>query len=844
MDRFAVIKGAAYTLSVTPDMVIYNGTTQTTERIVNPSSEYLVELPKHLRSFEDAVNYVPNQIYIGNKEPETLRNIEFPWYDKLEKGCSRDGKFGEILPEDEFYGLMQICDVFDLVKLEENFAKSVKAKLDEHKTIDGAHTALLDKNAGTTPESLEKLVNEEHSEPLYFEGKLVGCVKRAHDVDQNLSAHVMLENIVSKASCVLSLLDLCRKNNIDPNSIDYVIDCCEEACGDMNQRGGGNFAKAAAEVAGLNNATGSDVRGFCAGPAHAILHAASLVKAGTFRNVVVTAGGCTAKLGMNGKDHVKKGLPILEDCVAGFSVLISEDDGVNPQIRTDIVGAHKVGTGSAPQNVLTSLVAAPLEEAGLKITDIDRFSPELQNSDITKPAGAGDVPEANYKMIAALAVTRGDLPRTEILNFVKGHGLVGWAPTQGHIPSGVPYIGFMREEMLAGKTNKAMIIGKGSLFLGRMTNLFDGVSFVIQQNNKEALKEEETPVAVSLEKQTVVGFAMNESEVGKEVTEKGLKLAAQKGFATKLIEGEDAHKQMEALLESGDIDAAVTMHYPFPIGVSTVGKVITPAEGKAMYIATTTGTSDTDRVCAMVKNAIYGIIAAKADGIKHPTVGIANIDGARQTEKILLELKNSGYAIDFADSARADGGLVMRGNDLLMGTPDVMVCDSLTGNLLMKIFSSYTTGGNYESVGFGYGPGIGENYDKVILIVSRASGAPVIAGAVEYANSLLKNGLAKIAKDEFAKANKAGLKKALDAVKASANKAGAAVEEVKAPAKEPCTAQIPGIEVMDLEDAVKVLWKNGIYAESGMGCTGPVVLMSDANKPKAAQLLKAAGYIS
>ena len=27
-----------------------------------------------------------------------------------------------------------------------------------------------------------------------------------------------------------------------------------------------------------------------------------------------------------------------------------------------------------------------------------------------------------------------------------------------------------------------MIIGKGSLFLGRMTNLFDGCSFVIQAN--------------------------------------------------------------------------------------------------------------------------------------------------------------------------------------------------------------------------------------------------------------------------------------------------------------------------------------------------------------------------
>ena len=33
--------------------------------------------------------------------------------------------------------------------------------------------------------------------------------------------------------------------------------------------------------------------------------------------------------------------------------------------------------------------------------------------------------------------------------------------------------------------NRVMIIGKGSLFLGRMTNLFDGVSFIIQKNTAE-----------------------------------------------------------------------------------------------------------------------------------------------------------------------------------------------------------------------------------------------------------------------------------------------------------------------------------------------------------------------
>ena len=485
MNGYPVLKAASYTLAITPDMVLHNGTTQTTEMIVNPESEYLKELPNHLRSFEDAVSYIPNQVYIGNAKPADLAATEFPFYDKKWENASRDGKYGQIMPQDEFYGLMQICDVFDLVLLEANFAADVKAKLAAQDILKDDQLAVLDKNKSTA-EEIAALVNEEHAEPLYHNNVLVGVVKRAHEVDVNLSAHVMLENLVSKASNVLSLLELVKKNGINPDEIEYVIDCCEEACGDMNQRGGGNFAKAAAEVAGFTNATGSDVRGFCAGPAHAMLHAAALVKAGTFKHVVVTAVGCTAKLVMNGKDHVKKGLPILEDAIAGFAVLVSEDDGVNAQIRTDIIGRHTIGTGSAPQNVIGSLVADPLERAGMLMTDIDKYSPEMQNPDITKPAGAGDVPEANFKMIAALAVKKGQIGRADIASFVKEHGMTGWAPTQGHIPSGVPYIGALREEVLAGETKTAMIIGKGSLFLGRMTNLFDGVSFVVQANDGSA----------------------------------------------------------------------------------------------------------------------------------------------------------------------------------------------------------------------------------------------------------------------------------------------------------------------------------------------------------------------
>ena len=70
MSDYAVLSGASYTLAYTPDMVIHDGATQVTERIVNPDGEYLKELPKHLRSFEDVVRYAPNQAYIGNIDNE------------------------------------------------------------------------------------------------------------------------------------------------------------------------------------------------------------------------------------------------------------------------------------------------------------------------------------------------------------------------------------------------------------------------------------------------------------------------------------------------------------------------------------------------------------------------------------------------------------------------------------------------------------------------------------------------------------------------------------------------------------------------------------------------------
>ena len=58
--------------------------------------------------------------------------------------------------------------------------------------------------------------------------------------------------------------------------------------------------------------------------------------------------------------------------------------------------------------------AVPLDRLGRKVADIDVYSTELHNPEITEPAGGYDVPERNYRLLAALAVMRGELGRDEM----------------------------------------------------------------------------------------------------------------------------------------------------------------------------------------------------------------------------------------------------------------------------------------------------------------------------------------------------------------------------------------------------------------------------------------------
>src|SRR3954469_25186621 len=68
-----------------------------------------------LRSFPDAVAYAPHQAYLGSIHPRALPPR--PWTGTATGPGQRFGPAGEIMPEEEFLGLMAAVDHFGLMAL-------------------------------------------------------------------------------------------------------------------------------------------------------------------------------------------------------------------------------------------------------------------------------------------------------------------------------------------------------------------------------------------------------------------------------------------------------------------------------------------------------------------------------------------------------------------------------------------------------------------------------------------------------------------------------------------------------------------------------------------------------
>jgi betaine reductase len=474
--RFPCIYGVSYVLAHVPHLVRYGS--KPARELARADETIRNKFSESLRSFEAALAYPPHQVFIGNMTPAALRALPRPWIDRPYPEAARTGLFGEIFPEEAFYGWLKAVDETGLIYLSEQAQTAALRALETHPLAAARDLERLALRA--SPAEIDTQVAEGKAIPLYGpEEHYAGYVLHAHEEDETLRASVLLENLTCKATGALALRSVLCQTGIAPAEIGYLLGCGEEAVGDRYQRGGGNLAKAIGEASGCHKATGADIKAFCCAPVHALVTAAALVQTGLYRYVAVVAGGSMAKLGMKFLGHLRLGLPVLEDVLAGMAVIVGPAQAGEPQIRLDCVGRATVEESTRPQALSGVLAVQPLQAVGLRLSDVDTFAPELHNPEITEPTGSGNVPLTNYRLLAALTVQRGEITRAEMDTFIEQHGLPGYSPTQGHIASAVPFLGHARQQWQAGMLERALFLAKGSLFLGRMTTLSDGMSFLL-----------------------------------------------------------------------------------------------------------------------------------------------------------------------------------------------------------------------------------------------------------------------------------------------------------------------------------------------------------------------------
>jgi hypothetical protein len=480
-----VIRNCSHCLVHVPDLVRY-GSKPRREIAKDPSVD--ARLAQSLRAFEEAVRYPPNQTVIGNLSPDALAALSRPWFEiGTESGAPSPpvGPFGEIVSQDAFYALLNLANVVTpaLIDLAQEHREVFEACVNQASVLAGFGTLKF-----TQASTFEDAIRSGDALALRSGGEVRGCVRRDDRAegreDENLDPYTLLEALCAKASGAVALRWLLHREGIDAGDIDYVISCGEEAAGDRYQRGGGGMAKSIAEMCGCVGASGMDVKNFCAGPASALVTAGALVKAGLYRRVAVVAGGSLAKLGMKYQAYLREGLPVLGDCLGATAFLVTPDDGESPLLHLEpgSVGLARVGASTSDEAVYRDLILSPLDALGLSMTDIDKYAFELHNSEIMEHSGSGDVAHKNYRLIAAMAVIAGEISKAEMQPFMDRIGMVGFAPPQGHIPSAVPYVGHALEAMRRGDMRRVMFLCKASLFLNRLTELYDGVSFLLEAN--------------------------------------------------------------------------------------------------------------------------------------------------------------------------------------------------------------------------------------------------------------------------------------------------------------------------------------------------------------------------
>lgn len=228
-----IIKDVAYGLYHVPDFVRYGSKPS---RDIADNHDVLLDLQNHLRTYEQCVSYPPHQVFIGNKYPDELNKIPKPWYEHPLADARREGLFGEIMTEEEFYAWLKIADDFDLLWLDPDFVRYIKEKVVSYPFMTESRMNKL--GEGQSPEKIKAIVEQGAALPVFYNGEPVGSLRKDHETDDTLKSDVLMENLMAKASGSLAIMKMLERANMTPDDVEFVLDCTETAVGDRYNRGG------------------------------------------------------------------------------------------------------------------------------------------------------------------------------------------------------------------------------------------------------------------------------------------------------------------------------------------------------------------------------------------------------------------------------------------------------------------------------------------------------------------------------------------------------------------------------------------------------------------------------
>ena len=275
--------------------------------------------------------------------------------------------------------------------------------------------------------------------------------------DESLTAHVLLENLSMQGQRGARPAPSARVRRRRPR-VDHVRD--------RVRRGGRGRSVPARRrqpregdrrgTAGSTDASGVDVKAFCAAPGPRADRGRRAGRGGRLRAGRRRRG----RLGRQARHEVpgraRDGVPDPRGRARGrWPCCVGPADGSTVRsMRMDAVGRHRVAPGSSQQALLEDIVGAPLDAMGRRSATSTGTRPSSTTRRSPSRRAAATSPTATTGCSQGSASCAASSSATDIAGVRRAHGLPGFSPTQGHIASAVPWLPHALARVRAGELHR------------------------------------------------------------------------------------------------------------------------------------------------------------------------------------------------------------------------------------------------------------------------------------------------------------------------------------------------------------------------------------------------------